>query len=561
MADVINKKYDIEIEVVTPLSIGAGAEKDWVKGVDFVVEKGKLYKLNLRKMASIGIDISKLTTYFAEKNEKSVLALIGGKLKEVSDKEFNMPISTQNDIKSFVKNQLSGNPIIAGSSIKGAVRSVLFDYLRTNETNDKVVFGSSTKGDEFMRFIKFSDSEFDKTELVNTKIFNLQNKESWQGGWKHEMKKTNSTFSSKGFNTVYECIMPGNKSDASIMFSSEVFNKVKEQPLLNKKVPIIAGGLNKLFAIINNHTKEYLQKELAFFKKYSQADKTDEIIDSIEDLISNIPTDNSYCLLKMSAGSGFHSITGDWQFDDYGRTGTWTHGRNAGKPKYKSRKIAIYNDVLSLMGFVKISLLSEEEKQHRIARKKQLQKEREEAAAKALAEQKEKEQEDESLKQKAIEERQKFDSLVSEAQRLQVAEQWEDALAKFLEAKKLMPNCNTYDYEIESLRIKVAQIEREKVLAYLAEEKKKANQIPLSEKIANATKLQTMYGNVKQWMKQNELIELSEDDKQVLKAKIAQIYSSMKSRDQQKLKTFGKELDELISPELAKQWFDEIVNK
>ena len=39
--DVLNKKYDIKIEVLTPLSIGAGAEKDWVCGVDFWKKKEK----------------------------------------------------------------------------------------------------------------------------------------------------------------------------------------------------------------------------------------------------------------------------------------------------------------------------------------------------------------------------------------------------------------------------------------------------------------------------------------------------------------------------------------
>lgn len=43
----------------------------------------------------------------------------------------------------------------------------------------------------------------------------------------------------------------------------------------------------------------------------------------------------------MSAGSGFHSITGDWQFSDYTNTEIWKDGRNAGKMKYKSRKIAV----------------------------------------------------------------------------------------------------------------------------------------------------------------------------------------------------------------------------
>ena len=69
----INKKYNIELEILTPLSIGAGAEKDWVRGVDFVVDKGILYKLNLKKMVANGINPNELTSFFATKNDKYTL--------------------------------------------------------------------------------------------------------------------------------------------------------------------------------------------------------------------------------------------------------------------------------------------------------------------------------------------------------------------------------------------------------------------------------------------------------------------------------------------------------
>ncbi|MDR3272567.1 MAG: hypothetical protein LBT29_03675 [Flavobacteriaceae bacterium] len=41
--DTLNQKFNIEITVLSPLSIGAGAEKDWVKGIDFVVKNKKLW--------------------------------------------------------------------------------------------------------------------------------------------------------------------------------------------------------------------------------------------------------------------------------------------------------------------------------------------------------------------------------------------------------------------------------------------------------------------------------------------------------------------------------------
>ena len=382
--ETINKKYDLKIEVLTPLSIGAGAGKDWVRGVDFVVNKRKIYKLNLKKIVKEGVNIDRLTSLFASKNEKGIINLITEpKLEKVSDFVMPLPADSPNDIKAFVKNQLTGKPILAGSSLKGAIRSILFDYLRDSELDEKQVFGSSVKGDEFMRFIKISDAEFDGTSLVNTKIFNLQNKKDWEGGWKHK-GFTNGMFTQDGFNTIYECLKPSQSGFASIMLSLNQFDKIGNHSYNEEKRGILS---NDLFKVINNHTKEYLEKEKAFFEKYS-ADKTNLIVDSINNLLKLIPSDNSYCILKMSAGSGFHSITGDWQFEDYSngrldrKRADKKDLKTAGEILPKSRKIAVYGEHFDLMGFVKLTAISEEEKEkERLAReaiaREQAEKERE----------------------------------------------------------------------------------------------------------------------------------------------------------------------------------------
>ena len=204
--DGLNKRYDVEIKVLSPLSIGAGTEKDWTKGSDFVSKDGKIYKLNLGKIISRNIDSNELSQYFAKRDADGIVRILGNNLENVSEKVFSAPVDTDNDIKSFVRNELSGKPVITGSSLKGAVRSVLFDYLRTTESREREVFGNSKDGSEFMRFIKFSDAEFDNTELVNTKIFNLhQDNGDWVGGWKHSGNPegyTNSSFRPTGFKTI-----------------------------------------------------------------------------------------------------------------------------------------------------------------------------------------------------------------------------------------------------------------------------------------------------------------------------------------------------------------------
>ena len=593
--DALNKKYDIKIEVLTPLSIGAGAEKDWVCGVDFVEKGGKVYRLNLHKIIQSGIDVSKLTSCIEKKDTRGLQLLIGNKLQLVSESVLDSPLSSVSaDIKAFIKNQLSNNPIIPGSSLKGSIRSILFHYLRDTERDEKDVFGSSTAGDEFMRFIKFADTEFAETQLVNTKIFNLQGHgNDWQGGWKHERNGgTNSQFKPGGFNTIYESLMPHNVGYSAIMFSkaflsvdwNKFYLRLKEKTSKEKELSQIKSlekkvsqkksiikdenSLKLLFRIVKAHTRTYLEKEREFFKKYHQAEKTQEIISSIDNLLAQIPMDNSFCILKMSAGSGFHSITGDWQFDDYSQTGVWddTRNRNYGKQKYKSRKIAVWDNHFDLMGFVKISALSEEESKSLQEKKRQELAEREakqrEAAEKERLEREEREKQQQEF-QKRIS---KYLEYCAQARLAYENKEWQEALSfaekassifsdKAVELKEIVEKAKSNIALAESLKSVEEAKQREE------EERKQRNSVPLSEKIANVGKLPTLFGNLKTWMKQNNRQSLSDDELIVLHNKIIEIYSTFKDKDKATWKTRlnqWKDLTSLLGQELVEKWVQEL---
>jgi hypothetical protein len=387
----LNKKYYLNIEVLTPLNIGVGAENDWVENVDFVINGKNLYKFNLRALMS---DFGKVIT--DKVGTKGMLSAIGvnNLTNQKYAKAFKLPLDidgkvvmqsnnpNNNPIKAFIKNNLSGKPIIAGSSLKGAIRSVLFDYFNVKRQGEDVVFGSAKNGDDFMRFVKITDAEFEKTGLVNTKIFNLssENRRDWEGGWKHKggkFSETNQNFKSIGFNTIYECIEPLQCGFATIMLSPLAYNNYgkKNQHIAdNVKEPIVTKDISFLFDIINKHTKNYLQKEKKFFQTYNEAEYADEIEESIDDLLRLISSDGKSCILKMSAGSGFHSITGDWQFNDYSINGLDTsrsvsRGLFNNRKSAKSRKLADTDDGLKLMGFVKLSLIDEDEYKQNILSK------------------------------------------------------------------------------------------------------------------------------------------------------------------------------------------------
>lgn len=67
--------------------------------------------------------------------------------------------------------------------------------------------------------------------------------------------------------------MPKQKGYASLMMSLDLYDnyeknndKHRSHVKTEKKRPILQNGIKTLFGIINNHTKDYLQKEKTFLK-------------------------------------------------------------------------------------------------------------------------------------------------------------------------------------------------------------------------------------------------------------------------------------------------------
>lgn len=578
---MVNLKLEVEIEVLTPINIGAGSEKDLMKGVDFIEKDNKIYVLNLRKVASEGIDLRDLSTYFANKQDQEIARILGKKIEIVSDVIFSKPASATNDIKSFIKNELTGKPIIPGSSLKGAIRSILFKNLRKNETKPEYVFGTIKNGDDFMRFIKISDFGFETTELYNTKIFNLRKdsrSKSWEGGWKHRFNGDNSTtvsFNHNGFNTIFEAIAPNNKGYGTIMFAKTAFNNfgVIRQKYGDEKSQILDH--RKLFEIINNHTKQYLKKESDFFSKYQQAENTDKIIDGINKLIQAIPVDNSYCIMKMAAGSGFHSITGDWQFDDFSINGIdnskkISRGLLYGEKSAKSRKIVIHGDNLfSLMGFVKIRVITDEEKAW-------FEKEKEN-----LKLQRERQEEKERLQRGELERRIKeYNDLVESAGLLLDLNQLEDALEKIKKAEELMPEGNKHSgiYNEINLKIEFVKDQEQKEIAdKKAQEEAERNRkkrieagLAFLDEINETgnykvTDFKGAKNRIEQWMKKANHEMLPDKEHERLLSFLQRIFKGIvKENERQEWKTFNKgvwvHVSNWIGQEKAFAFFNQIIN-
>lgn len=378
----INNNYTLEIEVLSPLHIGAGSEKNWVETADFVFDGNKVYKLNQRKVIE-KIGIEQYSSILINRNSKELKNKLSGEISKYADEYFENPGVSGNDIKAHIRTGLNNKPYVPGSSLKGAIRSVLLNYfepdkkIRNNNELNKSIFGSASDGDEFMRFVKISDAHFKKTKLVNTKIFNLKSKgnKDFFGTWKPDH-----------FDTIYETIETGQK--AMLVFSlsesllkkfdlrkfyetekknaknSNELQKISNlENLVEDKTKIISSKINYLFKIINDRTAKYIEKEIKFFKDNSNKG-TESIIDSLDNIKKQIPPDNTYCILRMASGSGFHSITGDWKLESHDINNIVINGRSRGRlnneNSAKSRKIAIHGNNFMPMGFIKLTHLTEE---------------------------------------------------------------------------------------------------------------------------------------------------------------------------------------------------------
>lgn len=560
-----DKKYPIELEAITPLAVGAGNDNDWVKGIDYVQKDGKVYVIDMQKVAAAGIDVEALTALFLKYDETGICQLLGNRIGELSRYVFDSPVRTANNIKTFMRTQFYDKPLVAGSSIKGSVRSALFNYLRTDEEKNEEVFGTMKDGTDFMRFIRIGDIEMSSTLLINTKLFNLRTEGAeWHGGWKHGMNNTTGRYKPDGFNTLYECVSPGQKGIGNISLAAAAFSLLDtygqgKSPYASKKRALLNEPISSLFSIINEVTKAYLTKERAFFEKYP-VERSGELIDCIDRLLGLMPADGTSCLLKMSAGVGFHSITGDWQFDDYDETGQWSDFRNAGKKKYKSRKIAEYNHRLQLMGFVRLRALSKEEaaereqtlqKQHHeqqnqmldVIKQREVQRQQEIAMEQARQQAKE----EEKRKQTA------FQQLMEQAHMAYKNEQWDEGLTLANEALNLYPDNGDLQNLMESFQ-KVREIE-----AFRQQEQESARQRlqqPLAELIKKISSAGNLVNTTKKWF-ETASHTFGKDEQ----AAFLDIAGRLPSKEKKKLKGRLADLTLLLGQEQVDNICNELENR
>jgi len=351
----LNTNHQLELEVLTPVHIGAGKEKDWIKGLDFIHQSGKIMLLDKNAIFS-DLDASKMSRLLGPLENNNYRGIV-----EFLEKYFDWnDIVTQTftfdnpptEIKPLIRNG-NGKPYIPGSSIKGAIRSVLFQYLYKNvdpgrsETYiEQDLLGNFDRS--LSRYLRPSDAETSTAHpsaILQVDVFNLYSEHNgWEGDWANDLKITAEHFRSETrFNFRFSI------ADGVLQFVKEQEHRRGEKltPTYSSQT-IEKNALGFLFKIINAHTIDFLTKEIEFFDTFDKQYIVEEVIQELRRLREIAKQSDQQCVLRLGAGSGFHSITGDWRFPNHLVTidqpdeKNRTYSRSARQrvpARYKSRKI------------------------------------------------------------------------------------------------------------------------------------------------------------------------------------------------------------------------------
>ena len=355
---------NVKIESISQVHIGNGNFLQY--GNDFIVE-GKdedaiIHVLSLNKLKKILNDdhaiINQWTEAILNNNSGLFLQKI---LKCIPPKDYSL-----RNIDSFVNFQYAnstlkecmhdgmGRPYIPGSSIKGAIRTVLMavfakdllnikDTINTKEQSiiirniEKKIFGNKPEND-IMRFMHTGDAYFEKGIEIAVKQVNIN------------ITQRKNLLDERKAQAV-EVIPNGETSSFRLKIESPFF---KSFNIKNHE---------ELFSIINQHTKKITEEELHFWASMTEFYGHNNYVNSIRFILDKInKCDKNECVLRLGQASGWRYVTGSWleSLDsNFFKRNIVPLCRPKNKEKYsnypfpKSRRI---DDESYLFGFVKLTL-------------------------------------------------------------------------------------------------------------------------------------------------------------------------------------------------------------
>ncbi len=341
----------LSFKTLTPLHIGSGEQL--VNGVDFYYDKStqKIHKIRPETVLEVigENQVAQWTNLVSEgKNIFVELPMLKDRMNQAEQLSYEtLPVDpTVNEIKKeyyfeFIRNKLTGNPIIPGSTIKGAIRTAYirkfilkneefkkyfiqqlerfksaYEREQNNRKKKNLIRGFENQIEtavfelitndfrlnkkdrkkrvqkDIFKFIQIADVELDINALY---VLNFQTLDYFRKGWdiKHSLTQTKEVIEASG--------------EIRIKIDKRFWEK---NTLDLKKV-------DDLFNLIHEHFKKLTEFEYDDFKKDLKTNKFSdmELGSQIVESLKEINKDENQIIIRMASGSGWNFMTGRWAKD------------------------------------------------------------------------------------------------------------------------------------------------------------------------------------------------------------------------------------------------------
>ena len=368
----LNTNHKVSLRVLSPVHVGAGPDKSWFRGFDFVEKKDKIY---------VFLDKGKLLRSMSEQLLKRFTDTLATGKWDAVDKLLRENVdldavasdifpyngkALSNEIKPLLRDG-HNQPYLPGSSLKGAMASSIFHYLyahvgpeRYNRHINNDLLGSFDQS--LLRFVRPSDAEVQGSAVTHVSLFNLYAQGSeWESDFKDGFKINLEHFTTDATGSFRLSIANG---------LGEFFRETSKRlgkPLLPKYYNQTIKATEPaefLFKLINDCSRDHILREIDFFDEFDQAEDTHLVLKQLRDLERMTSESPRVCVLRMAGHIGFHAITGDWRFKNHRSTlktpdrdnVVFNQSSRQKEPaRYKSRKIVGSGDEL-LLGFVRLEI-------------------------------------------------------------------------------------------------------------------------------------------------------------------------------------------------------------
>jgi len=374
----LGEKIPCSIEVLTPVHVGSGVKL--AEGIDFV-----------KDISSVQIVPQAELLHYLENNKDEMDRFINGNYKlnslnRIPDgKRYNISLGRTSEINEFERNG-NGKPYIPGSSIKGAIRTILvkkrFDELTTDERNELLRSVTSNRkewasepivkqlsgensNNNLMRILEVFDAEFEELELNKILILSLTNELGTSYGWKQLWNRQNTTDPNKASHLFAETLPIQSKGYFSIALNSFLLNDSTAANTLQFKEGSLTE-IKNLVSTINSYSKEKLEKEKKFFSKLKSPKQLASLVNEINNLCNELnklldsqnPSTDEF-IMRISWGSGWKGMTGDYLDDNW--LNNFRRKYQLGKRDFpifpKTRRIVLEDDTPKyLTGWIKVKI-------------------------------------------------------------------------------------------------------------------------------------------------------------------------------------------------------------